>query len=424
MSKLNAALSCVCVWVALVTPLYAADPVVSNVRASQRDGTKLVDIWYNVADADGDRLNVSVAATVNGAPIAASSFSGHVGPNVTPGNNRRVVWDAGADWAGQFSSAVRFTITADDGATPTAGNYMVIDLSAGPSASSYPVSYLNAVPAGGWTDEYKTTKLVMRKIPAGSFTMGSPSGELGHNGGDERQHSVTLTKDFYIGVFEVTQKQWERVMGNWPSYFTNASYRETRPVEQVSYYDVRENPTNSAISPHWPQSSQVHADSFMGKLRAKTGLSTFDLPTEAQWEYACRAGTTTALNSGHNITNILADARMAEVGRYRYNHPGGYSESSSVSINGGTAKVGSYLPNAWGLYDMHGNVYEWCLDWFLMYYGTVTDPPGAVSGSYRIVRSGGMHSPAAPCRSAKRSSSVIPVKRYNYFGFRISRTLP
>ncbi|MFZ4397806.1 MAG: sigma-70 family RNA polymerase sigma factor, partial [Kiritimatiellia bacterium] len=121
------------------------------------------------------------------------------------------------------------------------GDYLVLDLSGGPSVSNYPVGYLSAVPPGGWSDEYKTTKLVLRKIPAGSFTMGSPTNELGRyelgRSDHETQHTVTITKAFYMGVFEVTQRQWELVMGNRPSFFTNSSYYLTRPVEQVSYYD-------------------------------------------------------------------------------------------------------------------------------------------------------------------------------------------
>jgi formylglycine-generating enzyme required for sulfatase activity len=214
---------------------------------------------------------------------------------------------------------------------------------------------------------------------------------------------VTLTEDFYIGVFEVTQRQWELVMGNRPSWFSNATYYQTRPVEQVSYYDIRENPDNSddpAVD--WPANSAVNADSFMGKLRETTGLAGFDLPTESQWEYACRAGTATALNSGCNLTNTTQDARLAEVGRYLFNGPNTYGYDQGVATNGGTAVAGSYLPNAWGLYDMHGNVWEWCLDWFGTYPGTVTDPQGPISGSSRVIRGGSISGYAVVCRSADR----------------------
>ena len=265
------------------------------------------------------------------------------------------------------------------GAVSAAPLYYVIDLSAGPNASKYPVTRLNG--AVSWSDTYKTSKLVLRRIEAGSFTMGSSSGEVGHDP-DETQHSVTISKPFYIGVFEVTQKQWELVMGTKPSYFSNASYYATRPVERVPYNMIR------------------GSSSFMGKIRAKTGLS-FDLPTEAQWEYACRAGTTTALNSGKNLASTSQDANMAEVGRYWYN--GGSSYSSSCATTAGTAAVGSYKPNGWGLYDMHGNVWEWCLDLNGSYSTSpVTDPMGAMSGSSRILRGGGCGNDTGFCRSAFR----------------------
>lgn len=299
-------------------------------------------------------------------------------------------------------------------------SYLVVDLSGGPTAEAYPVSYFSAVPPGGWTDEHKTTKMVLRRIPAGAFAMGSPSGELGRVD-QEAQHLVTLTRDFYMGVFEVTQRQWELVMGNRPSYFVNPTSYQARPVEQVSYYQIRENPNNSAISPNWPQSAQVHADSFMGKLRAKTGLSTFDLPTESQWEYACRAGTTTALNSEKNLAAFENGPNMSEVGRYWYNGGSGYSQGCEPIA--GSALAGTYLPNAWGLHDMHGNVWEWCLDRYEWEYpGSVQDPYGADSGSDRVLRGGGWYSGAKDCRSAFRNF-LLPSNWINRIGFRAAMAL-
>ena len=279
-------------------------------------------------------------------------------------------------------------------------SYLVIDLSGGKDATSYPVSYLTDVPAGGWTDTYKTSKLVMRRIDPGTFTMGSPEGEAGRQEDDEPQHQVTLTHSYYIGVFELTQRQWELVMGTRPSAFSNTVCYASRPVEGVSYNQIR----GYVLGKWWPQMNTVDEASFMGKLRAKTGRL-FDLPTEAQWEYACRAGTTTALNSGKNLVAPAGvDANMAEVGRYYYNS-GAYN--NSYDYNGtdetGTAKVGSYLPNAWGLYDMHGNVGEYCLDWSdLKNSGALTDPVGPETGSSRAVRSGTWANAAKFERSAGR----------------------
>ncbi len=290
--------------------------------------------------------------------------------------------------------------------------YLVIDLSEGPEAIDYPVSYLSAPPAGGWTEEYKTTNLVLRKIPAGTFTMGSPDGEIGRDN-NETQHQVTLTKDFYVGVFEVTQKQWSLVMGNWPSHFSNADYRDSRPVEHVSYNDIR----GSVAGSNWPANNAVDAGSFLGRLRNKTGLN-LDLLTEAQWEYACRAGTTTALNSGKNLTDEERCGNIDEVGRYFYN--GGDDGSADIDTSGGTATVGSYRPNRWGLYDMHGNVYEWCLDLSGDYHQEAqTDPPGSADESNRILRGGGYANDAQLCRSAKRSWD-LPSERYYNVGFRLS----
>jgi len=259
----------------------------------------------------------------------------------------------------------------------------------------------------------KTTELWLRRIPAGTFTMGSPPNEPYRGGVNETEHQVTLTQDFYIGVFQMTQKQYELVMGYNPSDYKG----DARPVEMASYDDVR----GVLLGSQWPANNQVDASSFMGKLRAKTGL-TFDLPTEAQWEYACRAGTTTALNNGKYMTTDDGSCpNVAEVARF-----------GATSVTGGTAwdgkggysgnfhtVVGMYKPNNWGLYDMHGNLWEWCLDY---YDGTdysaqaVTDPRGIVSGPQRVYRGAGY---ATILVSSARRNGVKWDSRNNWTGFRV-----
>ena len=276
--------------------------------------------------------------------------------------------------------------------------YKVIDLSGGSSAGRFVVADLPDAPAGGWTDEYKTTKLVLRRIEPGVFLMGSPKDEFGRRP-NENQHSVTITRPFYLGVFEVTQRQWELVKGGRPSKF-NAEPWATRLVEQVSYDHVR----GSSAGSRWPASAEVDANSFLGVLRAKTGLS-FDLPNEAQWEYACRAGTTSALNSGKNLEKPEMDAGMTEVGRYWYNG-GCKSFRPSQDLPENTTVVGSYRPNAWGLYDMHGNVCEWCLDWYQDDLAKAVDPVGPAAETQRVNRGGSWSFWAIFCRSAHRCKNA------------------
>ena len=258
--------------------------------------------------------------------------------------------------------------------------YCVIDLSGGPLATKWPVSYLSTMPEDGWTDTYKTTKLVLQRIPAGSFIMGVDQ--------TNRNHRVTLTKPFYLGIFEVTQRQWELVMGSWPTSSPDSSREldDTYPADCISYNDIR----GSSLGARWPASSAVDASSFLGRLREKTGLD-FDLPTEAQWEYACRAGTTTKYYWGDTKNGAYAWYSGSEA------HP-----------------VGTRLPNAWGLYDMNGNGFEWCRDWFeeVLAYGT--DPTGSASGSRRVVRGYSMFT----------SSSRFHFDPSDRVGFRLSRTLP
>ena len=269
--------------------------------------------------------------------------------------------------------------------------YMVIDLSSGASSSSYPVSYLDAVPSGGWGNTYKTTKLVLRRCNAGSFKMGNPT---------YGSYNVTLTKQFYIGVFEVTQKQYLSVMGTNPSEYTTGN---TMPVTDVSYNVIR----GSTNGKKWPSSSAVDSTSFMGKVRARTGL-TFDLPTEAQWEYACRAGTTTKYYWGGSMNGD-------------YEWYGGNTGNSGGKIH----VVGTKKSNAWGLYDMSGNVSEWCLDWRADTLSGGTDPKGPSSGgdyAYRVIRGGSYLSLEDGCFSYGRSGNY-PYYDFSTVGFRLAITL-
>ena len=371
----------------LAATLAQAGITVTNVTAQQRwPWNGLVDIDYTVVSDDPDAdvyvypqgfdgdFNVSVTMrTLTGAGA---------GNTVKPGTHR-MTWDAKADKAAFHSSSFSVTMHAFTGAAL----YLVVDLSGGTGAASYPVRYAAAPPDLN-DDTCRTTELWLRLILPGTFMMGSPAAELGRQS-NEDLHQVTLTAPFYMGVFEVTQKQWQLVMGTTPSQ----DLGDTRPVEQVSYNMIR----GTINGAQWPAHNQVDATSFFGVLRAKTSLVA-DLPTDAQWEYACRAGTATALNSGKDLTNIYTCPNMAKVGRYYYNKgdgKGGYSQHT---------KVGMYQPNAWGLYDMHGNVWEWCLDWWVANLGTaaVGDPKGAASGSTRIQRGDCYSSYAIGCRSACR----------------------
>ena len=323
--------------------------------------------------------------------------------------------------------------------------YMVIDISTGADGGKYPVSYMREAPQGGWGDEYKTTKIVLRRIEPGVFDMGSPDEEQGRGKGEEK-HQVTIGKPYYMGVFEVTQRQWELVMGTRPSAFCRNDSYEKRPVESVSYDMIRGDKDGKL----WPLSSAVDAKSFIGLLRTKTGKDGIDLPTEAQWEYACRAGCKSALNLGIELKRIVKDGEMSDdykltslltnvsdIARcdakdikkpkkknwssplvYVYERAGVYGDEFGVyDTKKGTAVVGSFPANAWGLYDMIGNVGEWCLDARSPYGdAAVTDPIGGennlVSES-RIVRGGGWYTNIEDCRSASRSSRSPDMENYD-----------
>ena len=294
-----------------------------------------------------------------------------------------------------------------DGDQGETKRYLIVNLETGK------IRYRNTAPANGWLDKHKTTKMVLRRITPDAFKMGSRDFEVGRSS-DEVWHNVTLTQPYYIGVFEMTQKQYELITGENPSYFKG----DLRPVHSVKYTDIRGE--NEGIK--WPMEKGIDETSFLKKLQQKTNLS-FDLPTEAQWEYACRARSTVAWNNGKVSTEEDEDPELNKLGRYKYNlkdGKGGYEDVTAV---------GSYLPNAWGLYDMHGNVREWCLDWYDdISAEDATDPVGPNyaknSSNQRVVRGGGYlsssyFSEADGCRSAARDAEG-QASRYEYIGFRLA----
>lgn len=378
--------------------------VVNLVATPRMPWNGLVDITYSLeCDTPDDAMAVSFQGHDRdwdeSVPMTSLTGDGAAGELLQAGGPYHIVWDSAADWPGGHSS--EFTVTATAEAKENWPRYLVVDLNTGVITTSSAGPDLS-------DDTCRTTELWLRRIQKGTFTMGSPDTEVGRFS-SETQHQVTLTEDFYIGVFPITQKQFSLVYGSNPSNYQG----DTRPVEKINYGILR----GESKGAGWPSSNEVDEDSFLGKLRAKTGRD-FDLPTEAQWEYACRAGTTTALNTGKNLTWPSQDSAMDEAGRYLSNQKdgrGGYSEHT---------KVGSYLPNAWGLYDMHGNVRECCLDWYQKDLGNsaVTDPKGPATGTDRSDRGGSFFFYAQHCRSATRNK-LSPLGSSPFLGGRVALTL-
>ena len=235
-------------------------------------------------------------------------------------------------------------------------------------------------------------------IPAGTFQMGAGEKEREATAGEKPRHRVTISKPFHLGKFEVTQAQWEAVMGSSPFALDRSN----------PYYNLPGMAARITKPTHPATVSWIDAQEFIARLNQKEGHNRYRLPTEAEWEYAARAGTTTAYSFGD-------DAR--QLGRHAW-----HGEDFAT---GGSHPVGQKPANAWGLHDVHGNAWEWVQDWYDdRYYASSPelDPPGPRTGSGRVVRGGSWHVTAGGWRSAFRKL-YEPGYRGISIGFRVARTV-
>lgn len=426
-------------------------PEVSDVTMTQA-ANRRVTVTYRLSDAPAvvtldiqTNANTSAATddpgwtSIGGAAIC--NAQGDVWKKVSGKDTYTITWQPDRVWTDAegegfkiAANGARARVTAwpvDN--TP---NYMVVDITATGGADTqtyYPAAEF--VPGGVTNSLYKTTTLLMRKIMAKdvTWTMGSVA-ESGRNATRETPHQVKLDSNYYIGIYPVTQTQWQQVTGYNPSIFT--ADRTMRPVENVSYTDIRQgkgtaSTAASAMGGIYP--AEPDSNSFLGLLRSKTGID-FDLPSETQWEFAARAGNGEGYWGDGSAIQISSnkDANLNLLGRYLNNPASNSSSSPAATITpseGGTAIVGSYAPNAWGLYDVHGNVWEMCLDWYAdnitAHSGKVNIDPATpantlsgAAGANRVRRSGSWIGEAYYCRSAFRSSNT-PKERKNFIGFRV-----
>ena len=423
--------------------LAAASPVLTLTGTRELDGPPFsVELTYTLEDAPGIVL---FDVLTNGVSIGGANIqrvSGDVNRLVQPGGNRVVRWFPAHDWPGRQTGAgeVTYRLTALPKDHPPL--YMVVDLCVRSNITYY--ADADFLPFGGIaSDVYKADRLAMRRIDAKGITwqMGTATNSPANpnNANDrlyqfprEMKHDVTLTNNYYIGVYEVTQQQWWNIARGWTGLFTDE--RTYRPVENIGFNHIRGN------GYYWP--AEPKSDSFLGKARAFTGLA-LDLPSESQWEYAARAG-----HYGNRTGNglmILADVYLPYA-RYGGNSGLGKAptikvvegdttneveNAEGIGVDRGTAAVGSYKPNDWGLYDTVGNVWEWVLD------PAKTDITANSHGeipaiaevdlggnNHIVVRGGCYYTGNRDIRTAFRGTAAPGTTWGGSRGFRVAYTLP
>ncbi len=414
-----------------------AIPVVSNVKFSQDSASRKVEISYEL---DSPAI-VTVDFLTNGVSIGEENFRNAVGDlNRLVMDSGKVTWTPYEGWGPASSKHSGMSVKVTAWATNAPPDWMIVDLMR-PGTVNYYTS-TNAMPNPDVTDDiYKTEKLLMRKIPARfvRWRQGAPKSETGalDSWGYHLMRFVTLTHDYYIGVYQVTQRQYELMINSGittsltprPSAFKQESDYATRPVDSVSYDTIRGNSQGL----NWPNDDLrvahgVDSWTFMHAMREWTGLL-FDLPTEAQWEFAARGGE--YASSWHWGDYVVDSAvKMNPYMRSAKNYGGNDIVVATCTADQGTAKVGSYLPNQYGLYDMYGNVREWCLDWSeregesdnseqIDPVGTNDGLMGSNNKRIRIYRGGGYSDGKANCNSTYRNR-VASNTTWSQCGFRLA----
>ena len=327
-----------------------ATPQISDVTAEQNPTTGMVEISYRLSEDAIVTLDDLLDGGLSLGASNVTSCAGHVAVKVKGGDGvlRKIIWNAPKDVPGKtFTNTLTAKLTAWSLSSPP--NYLVVDLVA-PAATNFFFYATEAnLPEGGITnDVYRTTKLVMRRIPAAGvvFRMGD-STDTPVRGAE---HYEKFSEDWYCSIFHLTQGQYAQVIStSLPSTANCKPHANDAPICGLSYDALRG--TNG-----WPEAGHaVPTNSVIGKFRTRTGLM-LDLPTDAQWEYSCRAGTSARFNNGSGDTT-----RALELGWYSWFNSN--SQTYSGNATGVLHRVGIKLPNKWGLYDMHGQTFVWCLDW-------------------------------------------------------------